>query len=50
MTNDRHVLSSDRAPRVEVATTVKREKFLVIEPVVGLGTKTDCLERQVYSD
>ena len=50
MTNDRHVLSSDGTPHVEVATTAKTDKFLVIEPVVGLGTKMDWRERQVYSD
>ena len=49
MTNDGHVFSSNGTPHVEVATTVKTDKFLVIEPVVGLGTKTDRLERQVYS-
>jgi hypothetical protein len=41
MTNDGHLLSSDGTPNVEVATTVKTDKFLAIEPVVGLCTKTD---------
>jgi len=41
MTNDRHVLSSGGKPHVEVVTTVKTDKFLVIEPLVVLGTKTD---------
>lgn len=35
MTNDGHVLSSDGTPDVGLATTVKTDKFLVIEPVVG---------------
>ena len=41
MTNDRYVLPSDGTPHVEVATTAKTDKLLVIEPVMGLGTKTD---------
>jgi hypothetical protein len=51
MTNDRHVRSSDGTPHVEVATTVKTDKFLVIEPVVGLGTRwTDLNVRYTLND
>jgi hypothetical protein len=41
LTNDRPVISSERAPHVDRTVTVKQELISDHEPQMGLDTKTD---------
>jgi hypothetical protein len=41
LTNDRPVLSSERAPHMDRAETFKEEEISAHEPHMGLGTKTE---------
>jgi hypothetical protein len=41
MTNDRAVLSSERAPHNDKTVTVKRQLVSGFEPQLGIDTKTD---------
>jgi hypothetical protein len=51
LTNDRPVLSSERAPHMDRTVTFKLEEISVYEPQTGLDTKIDRLpDRQLQCD
>jgi hypothetical protein len=51
LTNDRPVLSSERAPHMGRTQTFKKKELSGLEPQTGLDTKTDRLtDRQLQCD
>jgi hypothetical protein len=51
LTNDRPVLSSERAPHMDRAVTFNQEEISAHEPQMGLDTKTARLtDRQLQCD